>query len=294
MQNTRLMLIQALSPLHPGTGQSVADIDLPIAREKATGLPYLPGSSVKGVLRDACGDKLVREDLFGPKPDDTTGPLWAGMLQFTDMHLLLLPIRSMAGTFAWVTSPYVLRRFARTAKEATVPLPDNLSVPGFSNEQQCYVAQSSSLVFTRNEQRLVCLEDLVLQPHQNESDQWADFIAQQCFSSSDWQGFLRERFCVVHDNVFSFLLQTATEIIARIQIDSNTKVVTKGGLWYEEALPAETILAGMVAATPLKRHQFGVKEGFEQLGGLIKDAMQFGGNATVGRGLCYVTLRGGK
>ncbi len=48
----RLLFTHALSPLHAGTGQGVGVIDLPIAREKATGLPFLPGSSVKGTLRD--------------------------------------------------------------------------------------------------------------------------------------------------------------------------------------------------------------------------------------------------
>ncbi|NTV66007.1 MAG: type III-B CRISPR module RAMP protein Cmr4, partial [Oscillochloris sp.] len=35
---THMLFTHALSPLHPGTGQGVGVIDLPIAREKATGL----------------------------------------------------------------------------------------------------------------------------------------------------------------------------------------------------------------------------------------------------------------
>ena len=54
---SRLVFVHAISPLHAGTGQGVGVIDLPVAREKATGLPYFPGSSLKGVLRDACEDK---------------------------------------------------------------------------------------------------------------------------------------------------------------------------------------------------------------------------------------------
>ena len=51
---TCLSFVHALSPLHAGTGQGAGIIDLPIAREKATGLPYLPGSSLKGTLRARC------------------------------------------------------------------------------------------------------------------------------------------------------------------------------------------------------------------------------------------------
>ena len=47
----RLLFIQALSPLHAGTGQSIGAIDLAIARDRATGFPYLPGSSLKGIAQ---------------------------------------------------------------------------------------------------------------------------------------------------------------------------------------------------------------------------------------------------
>ena len=35
--NTHILFLHALSPLHPGTGQGVGSIDLPIARERSTG-----------------------------------------------------------------------------------------------------------------------------------------------------------------------------------------------------------------------------------------------------------------
>ena len=50
---TCLSFVHALSPLHAGTGQGAGILDLPIAREKATGLPFLPGSSLKGTLEHA-------------------------------------------------------------------------------------------------------------------------------------------------------------------------------------------------------------------------------------------------
>ena len=50
-------LLQAVSPLHAGTGQSADIIDLPIARMKSTGIPFVPGSSLKGVLRDECATR---------------------------------------------------------------------------------------------------------------------------------------------------------------------------------------------------------------------------------------------
>ena len=50
---SKAYVLHALSPLHAGTGHAADVIDLPIARMKATGIPIVLGSSVKGVLRDA-------------------------------------------------------------------------------------------------------------------------------------------------------------------------------------------------------------------------------------------------
>jgi CRISPR/Cas system CMR subunit Cmr4 (Cas7 group RAMP superfamily) len=51
--NTTPFLLHSLSPLRTGIGQAADVIDLPTARMKATGIPFMPGSSVKSVLRDA-------------------------------------------------------------------------------------------------------------------------------------------------------------------------------------------------------------------------------------------------
>ena len=118
-----LLLIHALSSLHPGTGQGVGAIDLPIAREKATGIPFVPGSTIKGVLRELSEtkDPSKTTPVFGPPTANAEEH--AGSLQISDARLLLLPVRSMAGTFAWVTSPYILRRLMRDATALAGPLP---------------------------------------------------------------------------------------------------------------------------------------------------------------------------
>src|ERR1700682_5708296 len=110
MNNARLTFVHALSALHAGVGQGAGVIDLPIAREKATGIPFLPGSSIKGALRTrAQQDGLSSEykDIFGSDPFRSE-PTRASSVLFSDQRLLLLPVRSIADTFAWVTSPYIL------------------------------------------------------------------------------------------------------------------------------------------------------------------------------------------
>jgi len=287
----RLTFIHALSPLHAGIGQGAGVIDLPIAREKATGLPFLPGSSLKGTLRARCTKPQDCRLVFGPEPTDMQPENnHASSVQFSDQRLLLFPVRSLAGTFAWVTSPYVLRRLARDIADAQMSLPTQ-PIPTIQDEESCAVTGTSKIKLTTS----VYLEDLELTKIQaNASDTanaWASWIAERVFpADAEWQTLLEERFCIIHDDVFSFLLETATEITARIKLKTDTKTVEDGGLWYEEALPTETILSGLALAAPTIASGIDAARVFGVLQELTNTTLQFGGKATVGRGLCRVLL----
>lgn len=291
---TRILFLHALSPLHAGTGQGVGVIDLPIAREKATGIPYLPGSSVKGTLRDtyrAKGTKDKCEQIFGPETiSDNDG--YAGAIQISDQRLLLLPIRSLAGTFAWVTSPYLLKRFRRDLIGAGITgLPKDVPEPDLEN---CVTVKGQCKIGISSETSRVFLEDVELEINSaQDAKVWAEKIANWVFASAneaEWRRMMIERFCIVSDNVFNFLLGTATEITARIKLQDDAKTVQKGGLWYEEALPVETILTGLVLAIPNNRTKLDPEAIFKVIDGLIVDPLQFGGKATVGRGVCRLSM----
>lgn len=53
MPKGKLIWLRAETFIHAGVGQQASVVDLPFAREGATGYPYIPGSAVKGALRDA-------------------------------------------------------------------------------------------------------------------------------------------------------------------------------------------------------------------------------------------------
>lgn len=289
--NARLLLVHALSPLHAGTGQGVGVIDLPIAREKATGLPFLPGSSLKGTIRDQCKDLGVRKRVFGPSssdsPDDNPAD-YASSVQFSDQRLLLLPIRSVTGLFAWVTSPYILHRFLRDAQAAGVGnIPNEIPKPGSEND--CLITQGSKIAKKNGDKQQVVLEDLDLQAgEQRLVEDWATWIGKNLFpQDADGQRLVAEHICIVQDDTLNFLLETATEITARIKLMEEAKTVERGGLWYEEALPSETVLAGLIVATHIKASP---EEVFRVVGDLVSKPMQFGGKATVGRGICSLRI----
>lgn len=285
----KLLLVHALSPLHPGTGQGVDVIDLPIAREKATGIPYVPGSTIKGVLRDACPDGM-KVTVFGPETSNASDH--AGSAQFSDARLLLLPVRSLAGTFAWVTSPLLLRRFMRDAQNSQDVRPPT-NIPESTGTDACCVAnQGCALLLQQRNARSVVLEDLQLTPTEDAATAtWGSWLGNHLFpTEAYWQNALKARLCVVHDDVLSFLLQTATDVTARIQLEPASKTVKRGALWYEEALPAETILSGLVAAAPTQQAGLSSEAIFATVAQLTTAAVQIGGNATVGRGLCQLHL----
>lgn len=303
---THLYLVHALSPLHAGTGQAVGAIDLPIAREKPTGIPLVPGSSVKGALRARCEDNTWRVTIFGP--DQNNAPDHGGAVQFSDAHLLLLPVRSIAGTFAWVTSPFLIQRFARDAKESgkTINVPQQPK-----DTEHCWTPKNPKIVTKVNHQERVLLEDFDFKPSKDPQevvDVLAENLALFLFPGEDdkeWRVTLKERLCIVHDDVMALLLETATEVVARIKLDEETKTVSKGALWYEEALPVESVLCGLVVASAVSEKQIQnnkpgsmrqaktADEMLEKVAEIANGMVQLGGKATVGRGVCHVRLSGG-
>jgi CRISPR-associated protein Cmr4 len=288
--NAKLVFVHALSGLHPGTGQGTGVIDLPVAREVATGIPYLPGSSLKGVLRDHCQDPDIRRKLFGPDSATITDAnAFAGAAIFSDQRVLLFPVRSLAGTMAWVTSPFILQRFRRDCLNAGVtPEPPPLKM----QVNMALVRVDSVLVVTANgQQEIVMLEDLDLAPRRVAvARQWADWLKVRLFpDDSTWQDHFASRFCIVHDDVLGFLLETATEVTAR-NVLKDTK--TSDNLWYEESLPAETILQGLVVGQKVGASGLTPDEVLEKVAALTTAPLRLGGNTTTGRGLCRVIMEG--
>lgn len=298
---TRPFLLHALSPLHAGTGQSVEVIDLPIARMTATGFPFLPGSSIKGVLRWTRGEKQGNHSdkellaVFGPNTDNASD--FAGALVVSDARLLALPVRSFVGTFAWVTCPLLLSlalRDLRTA-EATQWNPVlPLRIPKVQDFGTAAVAKDSLNLQTDK----VYLQDLDLKARVDDDVMaWANFLSTYLMNPEEKALFIR-RFMVVDDESMSYLCQAATQVDARIRLDVNTRTVADGALWYEESLPPETLLIGLLMATDSfdKSSKDGKsvsrKKAQEVLDFALQkqpssdaaEVLQFGGKATVGRG----------
>jgi CRISPR-associated protein Cmr4 len=286
-----LLFVHALSPLHAGTGHDVGAVDLPIARDKATGFPYLPGSSIKGVLRDAAertpGFNVV--DLFGPPRED--GHKHAGALLVGDANLLLLPVRSIVGTFAWTTSPWLLQRFARDAREAGGA---KLTVPTVASIDKALVAKETTIVSGER----VVFEDLdFAAAKSDEADKLAEWLGQRLFpdgapDAPAWRALFKRKLCILHDDAMAFFSEHGTDIVTRIAVDPTLKTVKPGALWTEESLPTETVLVSLLAGQANGKVSDG-DAAVERLQPLLERALQLGGDATTGRGRCRLVLSGG-
>ena len=275
---TKPYLLHALSPLHAGTGHAADVIDRPTARRKATGSPFVPGSSIKGVLRDARGAADGAKDpkleaVFGPPTTNASDH--AGALVVGDARLLALPVRSFRGTFAWTTSPLLLA----LARRDLVAAP---AVPSIQDRGAKVVPGSVCL-----HQRRLYLEDLDLPTDEvSEIAPWAALLAPLVSLDDD---IFTKRFAVVDDETMTFLWETSTQVDARVRIDASTRTVASGALWLEESLPPETLLVGLLAGDQSRKP--GVQMKPEQvldhaLPG--EQVLQFGGKATVGRGRCRI------
>ena len=279
----RLFHLHALSALHCGTGQSVGAVDLPIARARATKLPIVPGSSLRGVLRQQITESSPDEapTLFGPRTISGDQDSFAGALALGDAHLLMLPVRCLAGIISYVTAPFILRRYARDRARAGISTPALPSKPG---ADEAAVTPES---VNRIDGKLV-LEDLDLAAREDSSLRiWAMRIAQAVHpGDAESQSDFIRCFALLPDGIMSFLAETATEIRARIALDPETGTVRTGALWYEENLPAEAVLWGVFALSASNNKDDRRSE--NELAGAMPGPgtlFQLGGKAGVGRGL---------
>lgn len=272
---TRPFLLHALSPLHVGTGQSADIVDLPIARQRATNIPYVPGSALKGVLRSAFEGKADQVTIFGPATADASEH--AGSLVAGDALLLALPVRSFKGTFVWATSPLLLRLARRDLPE--------LEVPALRDLKRAVVSDGDRSL---HDNKFLYLEDLDLPAAQSDEVKRLGAKIDGWLGYGDW---VQNRLAVVDDETMTFLLETCTQLDTRVRINNSTRTVATGALWIEESLPAESLLWGVLAADTVRQKDAALTPS-EALDRVFEvgETLQVGGKATVGRGRCALRV----
>lgn len=233
--------------------------------------------------------------VFGSDPADAEPQ--AGALSFTDARILAFPVRSARGVFAWVTCPAVLERFHRDQTLISAPMADN-QLPAQRNIQEgLAIRGSDDLVIQSENQQKIVLEEYDYsvsnnspwQAYFNRVSQW---IAANGLDESTQERF-KSHLVLIPDDEFGHYVKHATEVVARIGLDSETKTVKRKALFYEEFLPPETILYSVVVATAPRMQNAGNAIGvLNYLSNQIAGApfIQIGGNETTGKGFCLMKL----
>lgn len=270
----KILYIFTRTPLHVGAGSSVGAIDQPIQRERHTGFPIIPGSSVKGVLRDHLTTLRADElnELFGKGGDSES--FTAGKISFAEARLLLFPIRSAKGAFALATSALALRRFAR---DAAIDLP----VPHAPKDMACLAGDK--LIIERNGKNGVVLEEYRFEATGEFPKEWEEKL-RSILNDAVLTG-AQGRFVFLSDGDLSHFAISACQVNQHVRIDDATGTAEEGGLFNEEAVPSETLFYS--ALTEI-RNRNGGNSVFDAL--TAEQLVQFGGNGSTGLGFCTVKL----
>lgn len=314
--------IYTLSPLHCGSGEPDDVVDLPIQRERHTGYPVIPGTSLKGGARAAmervvgeAGKKLVF-DLFGPEPkkmepneerkgdkgkkdekDKKDNELYAGELVFSEARLVLFPLPACHVPYVYVTSYEVLNNFVRDLR--ALGLGDQWTLGNLAGDTKQALLSNKSLP-----KGGITIDDLGYGPDQvvvsgdagNIAKELAKLVSE---TESDTRARIVSRLVVVPNHDFHHFVKTGTQVAARIKL--NTNKTTGGGehggdeggnLWYEETVPPEALFVAFVRARTASSEKLFDEWIWRKAG--AEFTTQIGGNETVGQGLAlwYTALAG--
>jgi CRISPR-associated protein Cmr4 len=286
-QKVQPFLLYCQSSVHAGSGSELGIVDLPIQREQHTNFPKIESSSLKGAIRAAV-EYAVPEDkkehvpyIFGSSPDDSKNNPLAAAIAVSDAKILFFPVKSFKGVFAWLTCPMVLQRFEKEMKTyyGTTLFPSQI--------QENTVSSSTIMIKDK-----AILEEFMFSVQENDNTtKIAKIIQEFMFGKDDplMDGYFAERVMVVSNEDFLDFVTLSTEVNARIKIDPQTGIVSKGALWNEENTPPETIFYSFAfASKPVKGA--GISSEKEVLDffkdpEVFPEIFQLGGNYTLGRGL---------
>ncbi len=262
----------ALDPIHVGTGGArIGRVDLTIAREPATRLPKIPGSSLAGVYRayvamaeteadhsrqvdgkpwpyypHCAGLGQARDSYLGhcSRPDcpvctvfgfaggkDQAGG-FAGLAAFSDAQVLLFPVPTRQGPY-WVTCPMALQQVC-------------LMVTGVE-KNAVYLESASG--------NKLNLGWLFLETRQ--CNQFSE--VKQKLRGLNVPDYIVDRTALVPDHLFIHVVNSNLEVRTSVSINPETGAAEEMALFSYEALPRGTVLVWEIIAKNPKHFRVGGK-----------------------------------
>jgi CRISPR-associated protein Cmr4 len=299
------------TPLHSGTGRSLGTVDLPIQRERSTGYPLVQASSIKGRLR-AETKSLINDDekwltIFGPEQEATEegkrSSDFGGALSTGDARILLFPVRSLAGVFAWVTCVDVLARFQREAASIGLKLDEGdkgkFILPTEPNKNPATAITVNKNLWADGTN--VVLEEFSFtgkdEPSLAPLATWlANHVLPSTAEYNYWRDHLADKLCILPENAFRDFVLYGTEVQTHIALDPATKTVKSGALWTAESLPVDSIFYAPVQSTPPRKPGASLTDGTAILNAVKNTGLtriHLGGDETTGQGIVALHFEGG-
>ncbi len=248
----------ALDPIHIGTGgYRLGRVDNTIARDPATNLPILFGSSIEGTARTYSAYELIEDDKSIKKQqgEDIRNYLNCagksveegeekkkrvqcgkceicvtygfsnkerslhGMAQFSDAKLLFFPVHTMLGP-VWVTCPRILEEpeiFKEHGTQVTVSK-DQIKTKMVKKEEKLNLGW----IYLENEDDTLTMD--------------------KKFQNAKVPGEVLQRLVIVSDSLFPHVVNSNLEVRTSVSIDPKTGAAEEGALFTYEAIPRGTVM----------------------------------------------------
>lgn len=269
MTDFRTGYLYSLSPIHCGGEGDLGNI-LEIAREVHTNFPYIPGSSLRGSLRDEVlqfAGKEVADRLFG-KELANGEQMGVHQVWFGDARLLWVPMRTMSrqgsDVFTWVTCHSLLRDHALIAKLPKVTFPEQ-AVGDRPGQYTVADAQVQVTAFSDEQKGAIAL-----------AGDWHSDLSSAV--KSTWE---KSRI-VLPDADFQVLMEHSLWTQVRNKIHDGT-----GGsaeiFWTDVCIPRDTIFYYAWGYNLLGQNSL-TSQDHDFLATVLTGLLQVGGQANVGRG----------
>ena len=299
--NIAILKFYAISPMHAGSGDSVATVDLPIQRERHTNYPCVHASAVKGAMRAhfrefvepgkeiaKYGDKQFKQAeklvnfIFGSDKgndewngefnDNSSIDSIPGAISISDAKLLAFPMRSNIAPFIWVTCPVILNRLKNDLRFCGIL--DQFNIDDYKIE-----SYNAKILKGELKDEKIILEDSVVEIKDKKS------IALKFLEHFPELTNL----LLISDEMFDYCISSCTEIQTNIKIDSKTGTAAAGALRYQEFLPSDSVLYSVINFKG-QRNMDNLKANIIKghVRGVIKDFIQIGGDETLGKGICKI------
>ncbi|OKH15957.1 type III-B CRISPR module RAMP protein Cmr4 [[Limnothrix rosea] IAM M-220] len=274
MSDFRLGYLYSLAPIHCGGEGDLGNI-LDIVREAHTDFPYIPGSSLRGSIRNdlAASDPNAADILFG-KELSGSDQMGVHQVWFGDARLLWVPMRTMSlngqqDVFTWVSCHSLIRDHAICAQKT---YPDFPAHAVGTRAGRFIVADAQINVSPMNDdQKKVA----------NLATKFPDRLGKAV--QKTWQ----DNRIVLSDSDFCTLMEHSlwTQIRNKIQ-DSDDGANREGSaevFWTDICIPRDTIFYFSWGYNVLQNQSL-TKQHHQQLLDIVQGLIQVGGQANVGRG----------